>query len=291
MNKIAYQNKDITSKIFAEKFKGKSLRVYGINIPEVVQVLPTNLPDISANELRIDNVFLLKDGTVAIIDYESDYKEKNKLKYINYIERIVSYYRKEWKYNIQIRMIVIYTADVTREETSNVFDVGCLRLKIESAYLVELNSREISGRLDKKIKLAQKLTQEEMMEFIVLPLTYKGLEAKNESIRKSIKLAEKILDEEIKVFVLSGIAVFADKIISKENADTIRRLLTMTKVGQLFEEEKIAYAKEYAKEYAEEQILLKIVSMYQLGILSVEEAVGQLNMTKNEFLAIAKKAD
>ncbi len=81
------------------------------------------------------------------------------------------------------------------------------------------------------------------MEFIILPLTYKGLEEKNESIKKSIQLAKEIVDEEIKVFVLSGMAVFADKIISKENANIIRRLLTMTKVGQLFEEEKIEYAK------------------------------------------------
>ncbi len=281
MNKIAYQNKDITSKIFAEKFKGKSLRVYGIDIPEVVQVLPTNLPDISANELRIDNIFLLKDGTVAIIDYESTYKEENKLKYINYIERIVSYYKKEWKYNIQMRMIVIYTADITREETSNLFDVGCLRLEVESAYLAELNSEDISKRLHEKVQLKQKLTDEEMMEFIILPLTYIGLEEKNKSIRSAIQLAEQILDEETKTFVLSGIAVFADKVISKENADIIRRLLVMTKVGQLFEEEKIAYAREQAIKFAEallkDDMKVELVAKYtNLSIEEVEEVQKRL---------------
>jgi hypothetical protein len=65
---IAYQNKDIASKVFAENFKGKSLKVYGLDVPKVVQVLPTNLPEITANELRIDNLFLLEDGTLAIID-------------------------------------------------------------------------------------------------------------------------------------------------------------------------------------------------------------------------------
>ena len=33
---------------------------------------------IKANELRIDNVFLLEDDTIAIIDYESAYKKENK---------------------------------------------------------------------------------------------------------------------------------------------------------------------------------------------------------------------
>ena len=34
---IAYQNKDITSKIFADNFKEKSLSVYGLDIPKIVK--------------------------------------------------------------------------------------------------------------------------------------------------------------------------------------------------------------------------------------------------------------
>lgn len=71
---IAYQNKDIANKIFAEKFAGKSLKVYGINLPAIKQVLPTNLPVIQANELRIDNLFLLEDNTFLLVDYESTYR-------------------------------------------------------------------------------------------------------------------------------------------------------------------------------------------------------------------------
>lgn len=53
-SEIAYQNKDIVSKILAEKFRGKSLRVYGLDLPEIKEILPTNLPAIEANELRLD---------------------------------------------------------------------------------------------------------------------------------------------------------------------------------------------------------------------------------------------
>ena len=59
---IAYQNKDITSKLFAERFQGKSLNIYGLDLPPVKQALPTNIPEIVANELKIDNVFLLEDN-------------------------------------------------------------------------------------------------------------------------------------------------------------------------------------------------------------------------------------
>lgn len=52
---IAYQNKDITSKVLAENFKGKTFRSYGLNLPEVRRALPTNLPTVKANELRLDS--------------------------------------------------------------------------------------------------------------------------------------------------------------------------------------------------------------------------------------------
>ena len=60
----------------AERFQGKSLNIYGLNLTPVRQVLPTNIPQIMANELRIDNVFLLEDDTTAVIDYESDHKKE-----------------------------------------------------------------------------------------------------------------------------------------------------------------------------------------------------------------------
>ena len=85
---IAYQNKDVTSKVLAENFKGKTFRVYGLDLPEIEQVLPTNLPTVKANELRLDNLFMLADGTVAIVDYESDYDEADKVKYLNYLTGI-----------------------------------------------------------------------------------------------------------------------------------------------------------------------------------------------------------
>ena len=75
---IAYQNKDIASKLLAEYIKGKTFRVYGLDVPEVRAVLPTNIPIVRANELRLDNLFELADGTVALVDYESEYKKRIK---------------------------------------------------------------------------------------------------------------------------------------------------------------------------------------------------------------------
>lgn len=57
---IAYQNKDILFKILGQTYKEKSFRVYGINLPPIRELLPTDLPKISANEMLIDNLFYWK---------------------------------------------------------------------------------------------------------------------------------------------------------------------------------------------------------------------------------------
>ncbi len=102
---IAYQNKDITGKFLAENFKGKTFRVYGLNLPEINQVFPTNIPTVKANELRLDNLFELADGTVALVDYESEYDEEDKVKYLNYLTGIANRYQQDKQKCPIVRMI------------------------------------------------------------------------------------------------------------------------------------------------------------------------------------------
>ena len=92
MGDIAYQNKDVTAKVMAEALKGKSLAPFGIHQLKIVDILPTNLPVIESNELRLDNLFLLSDGSIGIMDYESAYNQENFVKYINYIARVIKRY-------------------------------------------------------------------------------------------------------------------------------------------------------------------------------------------------------
>lgn len=92
------------------------MQVYGIDLPRIKQVLPTNFPDIRANELRLDNLFLLEDDTFLIIDYESAYKPKNKIKYLNYVSKVLETYCDDYGLDLQISVVVIYTADGPRRK-------------------------------------------------------------------------------------------------------------------------------------------------------------------------------
>ena len=248
MSEIAYQNKDIASKVFAEKFRDISLNVYGINLPKIVEVLPTNLPQISANELRIDNLFLLEDGRVAVIDYESAYKKRNHIKYLGYIYRVLDRYFGEGAADIQIVMIIIYTADVRRSEVKTGINTGAVVLKEEAAFLSELPSEKIRRKLDRKIKTGEDLSDEEIMEFILLPLSYKK-EQQGKAIEDAINMAKEIKNEDTMVLILSGILVFSDKIIDDELSRKTKEWISMTKVGRLFAEE------------AEQKVAKKVVDM------------------------------
>ena len=115
---IAYQNKDIVSKLFGDRMKGKSLSLFGLGSDlKVVDVKPTNIPIVQARELRMDNLFELEDGSVAILDYESAYKKANFTKYGRYIMDVIDRYLREEK-EPDIHMMVLYTADIEEAKAS-----------------------------------------------------------------------------------------------------------------------------------------------------------------------------
>ncbi len=235
---IAYQNKDITSKVLTENFKGKTFKVYGLDLPEIREARPTDIPAVKANELRMDDLFELEDDTVAILDYESDYDKNDKVKYLNYLTGVANRYQKEKKDCPVLRMVVIYTGDISRGQVSTEYNIGAVKLSIEAAFLSELDSNGIMERLQGRVERNEMLTDEELMEFIILPLSYRKKEEKEKRIRDTVGLAARIQDRGQQIFTLAGILAFTDKIIDRETANKIRRAIEMTQVAMIFEEEK-----------------------------------------------------
>ncbi len=250
---VAYQNKDIFSKLLGESLKGKSFSVYGIRNPLITDVRPTNLPAIEANELKLDNLFLMEDGAYAIVDYESEYSEENKVKYIGYIARVSKKLYKKYGCFKPLRLIVIYTADVSPGSTNPRLDLGAFNLFIEEAFLINIDSENIKDQLKDKISRQDTFTDEDIMKLIIYPLTYKGLKAKQIAVTEAIDIAERMNDVNAQRAALSGIYVFADKVMTEEDAKRVLRRLDMTKIGRLLqerEEKRIAKAKREARREA-----------------------------------------
>ncbi len=73
---------------------------------------------------------------------------------------------------------------------------------------------------------------------MILPLSYRRKEDKEQQVRMAVELAVRIQDRKQQVFTLAGILAFTDKVIDRETAGKIRRAIEMTQVAMIFEEEK-----------------------------------------------------
>ena len=237
---IAYQNKDIFSKFMGERMLNKSFQAYGLDLPKIVGVEPTNLPTIKAVELRIDNLFQLADGSYAIVDYESDYDEKDKLKYASYLTGIMARHYEQHGNYPTLRMVVIYTADVARGTTRDRLDMGALSLRLDTAFLSDLSGDAIYQRLLAKLQQGQPLDDTDCMQFMIAPLTYKAKEDQQAAVRRAYDLSDLITDEETLNFILPGIIVFCEKIIDEQTYMRMKERIRMTRMGREFEEEKRA---------------------------------------------------
>ena len=237
MKDIAYQNKGIMQKFSAELLKNKSLAVYGLPDIYIKDLLPTNLPAVEANELRMDNLFVLGDDTLALIDYESSFGKKDVIKYANYIARILKRYEsdtgKKFPY---LHLIIIFSADIEKINPQ-VLDIGCMKIWIEPAFLVGIPTKKIYEKLKIKVEKGQHLDDDELLQLIILPLTVKGREEKRKMAEKSVMLADHIADDGQRVQALAGVLTFSDKVINGTFAEQIRRSIRMNKVVKLIYDE------------------------------------------------------
>ena len=88
------------------------------------------------------------------VDYEENPRQhyaimksidrKDKVKYLGYITGLANRYLQENKECPIIHMVVIYTGDIERKKVSTNYNIGAVRMKLETAFLSEMDSKKIS---------------------------------------------------------------------------------------------------------------------------------------------------
>ena len=232
------QGKDLLLKVLTEKFKDKSFAVYGLrNIPAIKAFIPTEFPTIDASNRIFDHIFLLEDGSYAIVDYESDSGSKKKIKYLEYATRFYKKYFDPEK-PIKLRIIIIYTCDVLSADAS--IDAGALKLDVEQAFLRHINGKAEFEKIKKKLRNGEELTDEDQMMLMILPITQPNNKI-SEMIDEVIDFAKEVTNEEVRSFVLAGMAVGLVNYITPEQLKKIKEVVDMTKIGEMYAQERIAY--------------------------------------------------
>jgi len=237
-NDISHNNKDILMKALNQLYENKSLAVYGLDIPPIKRMLNTNFPAVIAKELRCDGAFLLVDDTLYIQEYESSIDAENDFwKYNQYAYFGIKQLKSEGVKVKRVIIGVIYTGDIIN--APSVWDMGAIKIEVKQVFLSKLDTDSIFINLKNKINLGEMLSDEEMLNFIILPLTQPQIDKKQKLIENAVDLAKQIKDDHQQIFAIAGILTASDKFIDKNYSNSIKEWMKMTKVAQLFEEEKI----------------------------------------------------
>ncbi len=126
------------------------------------------------------------------------------------------------------------------------------------------------------------------MKLIIYPLTRRTKKAQKTAVGRAIDLAEKIPDKKRQIFVLTGIYVFADKVITDEDAERIRRIMKMTKVEQIYTRERIAAVNEAVEEEQRKHEAER--EEIALRLLRTGDSVEKIALCLNMSIARVKRA-
>jgi hypothetical protein len=259
---ITYQAKDVLFKTLSEMFKDKVLIMYGLDYPKIVEMLPNEFPEVKADERRADSVFLLEDGSILLLEYESNNRiTENMFKYIDYVLRISRKYYEENKDIKKVNVAVIYASNI--EKAEDCFNIGSVGINVKSVFMKNYNGDNIYKQVQRKIKDGKILEDIDLMNLILLPLM-KSEKDKHEIIKDTIELAKEVNDERNQYFIIAGVLTSTDKFIDEEYANVVRSWLKMTKVEKIFEKEK-----EEAMNQAEKSKAVEIAKNL-MDVLSIE---------------------
>ena len=241
---VPYQNKDLMMKILADSLHGKCFSVFGVDLPEIERVLPTEFPAVTVDDRLADYCILLTDGSVVVVDFESAYKRKKKHSYIDYMNRASQWIHEKYGKYLRMRLLVVYTGDVLRGSTENVLDVGALRLEAEEAFLSDMDGDGVWEVLKQKIMNGEALSDGEKMQVMVFPMSYRSSDERKGKITEVLDVLDTLeRDDPSRLQMLSGLLVFGNKEIDSRTEERIWRMVKMTKIGRRIEEEKLEYAR------------------------------------------------
>ncbi|WP_409068555.1 transcriptional regulator [Clostridium sp. FAM 1755] len=281
---ITYQAKDVLFKTLSEMFKDKALIMYGLDYPKIVEMLPNEFPQVKADERRADSIFLLEDGSILLLEYESNNRiTENMYKYIDYVLRISRKYYEENKIIKKINVAVIYASNIEKAEDH--FNIGSVGIDVKSVFMKTYDGDTIYKEAEQKIKNGIDLEDVDLMNLILLPLM-KSIKDKHELIKDTIELAKEVKNEKNQYFIIAGVLTSTDKFIDEKYANMVRSWLKMTKVEKIFEKEK-EEAMEEAMNKAEKNKAIEIAKNL-MDILSVEMIAKKTGLSIEEVERLKK---
>jgi hypothetical protein len=221
---IAHHNYDVIFKAVTERFKDNALEFYGVHVPPIVDVEPTELSKVEINTRKMDFVFRLADGTYLHLEFQTSRKEDDLLRFLSYD---VGLYTKKKR---NIRTVVIYGADV--EEAPDTLSIGSVNYQVQCVFMSAYDGDAVMQELWHKVRGGDTLTEIDQLNLIFMPLMRSKVDRSERAI-EAVKMAESVQDEVVKLSLLGSIIGITARFIDKEY---VRRMVEVLRMNEVYRE-------------------------------------------------------
>lgn len=218
--KVTDKNYDLVFKLTAGVFKGRILEFLGIKSAQIESSFTTELPMIEANTNHTDFMFILKDGTLLHLEFQSDFSKETLFRVFMYDARIVAKHKKP------VKTVIVYSG--LGGNLENRFDLGSVKYETEIIYIKrDFDGDEIYKKELEKIDAGK---TPDWLNLIFLPIM-KSSQKEVERAKAVIAVLKKInLKKSHYEALVAAIMVLVDKFIGEKDFNEIWEEISMLNV-------------------------------------------------------------
>jgi hypothetical protein len=199
----------------------------GIPSAPIEEVIPTELPYIEARKINEDYVLRLKDDTLLHLEYQSDIKHDDMIRFMIYDARLYEHYRKT------ISTAVIYTGAKDDSTIADELDAGSIKYKVRIIKIKQENAEKILIEQEEKIERKE---NPDIPKILFSPIMSRKEDVK-EITQKAIQIIKKIPgDGYEKDKLIATVIVLVDKLLDIETLDKLWEEFRMLNVFKYAEE-------------------------------------------------------
>ena len=264
-----YQHEDAIMKSMMQFFANELLPYLGIH-EKVIGIAPTESTILEFHKCFQDNNLIMEDGSWKHFEFQSSSKCIKDLKRFRSYEAVISY-----QYNVSVTTCVLFSGKIKNPVTE--FTEGLNTYRIMPIIMADWNADEFVIELRHKIDENEKITKEELIRLVLMPLMG-GESAQKERITGAFRIIEKAKDisEEDVRRLEAVIYTMADKFLEKIDLDEVRSEMRMTELGKMLYKE------------AEKKVKLESAKNL-LGILNDELIAEKIGIPLEDVLKLKEE--
>jgi len=159
---VARQSKDIVLKLVAEALGGDLFRRFNLPLAPIVAVISTELPQLEVRTHRTDLLFLLADGTILHLEFQTKQRPIDIKRFLAY--NIAAYLH----HDRPVRTVILYGPGIRTAPSS--LEAGSCTFVVDNILVGREDGAAVLQRLSEKAARGEIFTPADRVDLILSPL-------------------------------------------------------------------------------------------------------------------------